>query len=116
MLTPPGRGLSALCRRTATRNAARSVVSALMRINWTSDDKGTELQPASITAKPRHARPRDESIPPFHLRAVIQNIAGLAVERSANPFERLEADAFDLARLQQRYVLLADADLLSQLL
>src|SRR5262249_49808153 len=59
---------------------------------------------------------RDDSFLAFGLGSIFQNIAGLAVERGANPFERLEADAFDLARLQQRYVLLADADLLGQLL
>src|SRR5262249_16365739 len=59
---------------------------------------------------------RGDSFLAFCLGSIFQNIAGLAVERGANPFERLEADAFDLARLQQRHVLLADADLLGQLL
>lgn len=42
--------------------------------------------------------------------AVLEQIARLAVENLANPAERIEPNAADLARLQQGYVLLGDAD------
>ncbi len=48
--------------------------------------------------------------------AVLKQIARLAVENFANPAERIEPNAADLARLQQGYVLLGDADPLRELL
>ena len=57
---------------------------------------------------------------PSLLRAIpaaeFQNVAGLTVERLADARERIEADAPDLARFQQRDVLFGDADALGELL
>src|SRR5262245_30722478 len=53
MLTPPGRGLMASGSRTATRNAARSVVWPLVGLDWIRDGNETEPQPASKAARAR---------------------------------------------------------------
>src|SRR5215469_12340874 len=47
---------------------------------------------------------------------VFQDVAGLAVERLAYPFQRLETHASDLAGLQERDILFGDADALGQFL
>src|SRR5262245_49091218 len=49
-------------------------------------------------------------------RPILQDIAGLTIERRADAIERIEADALHLARFQQRYVLLGDADALGEFL
>src|SRR5262245_5854556 len=50
------------------------------------------------------------------LGAEFEDVAGLTLERLADPLERLEAYAFYLAGLEQRHVLLGDADALRKLL
>ena len=50
------------------------------------------------------------------VRPIFQNVAGLTIERAANVLQRVEAHALDLAGLQQRDVLLGDADALGELL
>src|SRR5262249_34438073 len=47
---------------------------------------------------------------------VLQNVAGLTLQHLADLLERFEAHAFHLARFQQRYVLLGDANALSKFL
>jgi hypothetical protein len=42
--------------------------------------------------------------------AKFQNVAGLAVEHGTYAFERVETNASHLAGLEQRHVLLGDAD------
>ena len=51
----------------------------------------------------------------FGVGAIFQDVAGLTVERRADLLQRLEADAFDFARFEQRDVLLGDADAFGQL-
>src|SRR5262245_64195142 len=47
---------------------------------------------------------------------ILQNVAGLTLQRLADPLERFEAHAFHFAGFQQGYVLLRDANALSKLL
>jgi hypothetical protein len=47
---------------------------------------------------------------------VFQDVARLAIERLADPLQRLETHAPDLAGLQERDVLFGDADALGQFL
>src|SRR5215472_17483617 len=48
--------------------------------------------------------------------AKFQNVAGLPIERDADAFERVETNASHLAGLEQRYVLLGDANAFRQFL
>ena len=52
----------------------------------------------------------------FYVRLIFQDVAGLTIEHHADPLQGIEADAFHLAGLQQRNVLLGDADALGKLL
>ena len=50
------------------------------------------------------------------VRTIFQNVAGLTIERAANVLQRVEAHALHLAGLEQRDVLLGDADAFGELL
>src|SRR5258707_12857179 len=62
------------------------------------------------------ARAFEPSLMIGRVTPVFQDVAGLAVERLADPLQRLETHAPDLAGLQERDVLFGDADALGQFL
>ena len=68
------------------------------------------MRPSAAPSDPQ----RDRRTFRFCLRAIFQNVSGLAVEDGAYPLQGVEANAFHLSRFEQRNILLGDADALRQ--
>src|SRR5438105_3486822 len=107
---------STLPRRRAKRSLllsggvlARGSLIAWSRIDGVADAARYGARPMAMPGRSRLAFMR------VGVGAVFEQVAGLALQHFANALQRLEAHPAHLARLQQRQVLLGDADAFGEL-